>query len=189
MFVVLVGLLGVTSMFNNGMKARVLAQEIVLSQELANMWADWVRFRLNDSPKASGPYFLKSSDLSVGQNGDFFSGAATGNFGADPTPLPTVGKKVYSGFMWQIGTGDPTRNIPGTTPANSFKPQWVNMGAKDLTPTGGNLHDWDQGLVVPIIPGAMGAAPKGLTQVDLMIIRGGRPYHFTYVFSGIGMRY
>lgn len=179
MFVMLVGLLGVTSMFNSGMKSRVLAEEIVLSQELANMWADWVRFRLNDS-KPSG-YFLHSIDLVQGASGDFFQSTASGNFNADPNKLPTYQKKVYQGFLWQIG--------PGSSGPNNYKPQWVTLGALDLT-NPANLRNWDQRLDnANIIAASMGSAPANLTQVELIVTRAGRSYRFNYVFSGVGVRY
>jgi hypothetical protein len=56
--------------------------------------------------------------------------------------------------------------------------------------TNSNLHYWDQTLSgAPAVPSAMGNSPKGLTQVELTIERGGRPYKFNFVFSGVGVRY
>jgi len=38
MFILLVGILGVTSVFSSGMYARLVAQELIVTQDLANQW-------------------------------------------------------------------------------------------------------------------------------------------------------
>ena len=104
--------------------------------------------------------------------------------------MPTFQKKVYAGFLWEIGTGTPGLPDTATSAPNGYLPQWVQTGALDLTPGGGNLHPWNATFAGnAVVPPTMGGAPKGLTQVDLIVERNGRRYHFNYVFSGVGMRY
>ena len=52
------------------------------------------------------------------------------------------------------------------------------------------LVDWSQRKDgASIYPAAIGAAPTGLTEVELTIRRYGRPYVFNYTFSGVGTKY
>ncbi|MFH0939292.1 MAG: prepilin-type N-terminal cleavage/methylation domain-containing protein [Planctomycetota bacterium] len=78
MFVMLVGLLGIFAVFGSGLNSRLLAQEITVSQDLANMWADLVRFN-NFDP----------------------NNVATGDFYTD-TRLLTNGCNVYRGYTWLV---------------------------------------------------------------------------------------
>ena len=89
------------------MKAQVVAQELVVSQELATMWSDWVRFRLNDYGGTTTPNKLTSADLS-GASGDFYedkdlSGTAKFHIGGgDPSDPPTYHKSIYQGYWWRV---------------------------------------------------------------------------------------
>jgi Tfp pilus assembly protein PilV len=174
MFVMLIGLLGIFSVFGSGMHARLMAQELLTSQDLATMWSDWIRFRLNDSrPTGSGPAYLNSSNLGVGKKGNFYDGTGDFHLGAgNPNELPTVGKNVYKGYTWSI-----------TKCTSNYKPKFIG-------PDGVSVLDWDQrsdgGNAVP---SALGSAPDGLVEVELTIYRGARSYKFNYIFSGVGLKY
>ena len=115
MFVMLIGLLGIFSAFAAGMNARLMAQEMVMSQELATMWADWVRFRCRDSGGPGGLGIISTTDLASGilnQPEPHYSyhrpihvlvrEAASAGFVVDameePTFPPGVGAK--SAFAW-----------------------------------------------------------------------------------------
>lgn len=174
MFIMLVGLMGIVAVFGAGMNARLLAQELVVSQEIANMWADWVRFRLNETSVAPGT--LKLTDLTVGKSGQFLSDTHDPPFGFGPGNkgnLPTFQANVYSGYIWTI-----------TKVNSAYKPVWI----EDADPT--KTHPWDQRLDGgPAVPAALGAAPNNLTEVELTISRGARTYRFAYVFSGVGVKH
>ncbi len=170
MAILLIGLLGVVTMFSIGMHARLLAQELVVSQELANMWASWVRFRMDDT--GTGPSALKRVDLQVGKRGQFFND--TGDFHAAPgdfNNLPTFGCNTYRGFAWEI-----------TQVNAAYKPRY-------LSESSGSTLEWDKRI------DGNGAIPAGMTQplplsdVELTISRGVRVYRFNFVFSGIGLEY
>ena len=192
MFVVLMGLLGIIATFSVGMKARVMAQELLISQEVATMWADWVRFRLNDT-SAGTPNRLQSSDLKVGASGDFYLDKNLGSGsihigGGNKADLPTYQKPVYQGYTWEITA---IRDGSGNAGAiYSYNPQWIPANVTDLTNKGGKLMDWTQRKDGgPIFPPAIGAPPKGLTDIELTIRHNGRPYVFNYTFSGVGLKY
>ena len=174
MFIMLVGLLGVIAVFGAGTNARLLAQELVVSQELANMWADWIRFRLNESKATGGSLgILHLADLAKGKTGEFVSDSGDFTLGSGSlVDLPTFQANVYSGYIWTI------------TDANDYTPVWV----EDADPT--KTHPWDQRLDgSSVIPAALGAAPQALKQIELTISRGSRAYRFVYIFSGVGLKY
>jgi len=173
MFVMLIGLLGIFSAFAAGMSARLMAQEMVISQELATMWADWVRFRCRDSGGPGGLGVLATTDLSVGKSGNFYTGTGDFHFGAgDARELPTVNKNVFSGYVWRITKAN-KNFIPNYLAANG-----VDIVAWDKRSDGGS-----------VVPPTMGAAPPALTEIDLTIYRGARSYTYTYVYSGVGLKY
>jgi hypothetical protein len=174
MFVMLVGLLGIFSVFGSGMHARLMAQEIVTSQELATMWSDWVRFRLNDArTSGSGPAYMNSSELAAGCKGNFYTGIGDFHKGpGDPNELPTVGKNVYKGYTWAI-TQCRKNYVP-----EYMAPDGVSTLKWDLRSDGGSA-----------VPGALGAAPDSLVEVELTVFRGARSYKFNYIFSGVGLKY
>jgi hypothetical protein len=152
--------------------ARLVAQEMVVSQELASMWADWVRFRLNESAGGGGALgVLHLSDLAVGSQGDFFNDTGSFHFGGgDPRDLPTFNKNVYRGYLWRI------------TAARNFAPQYrLDNNA---------LINWDlrSDGATTALP-ARANAPANLVEVELTIVRGARSYRHNYVFSGVGLRY
>ena len=192
MFVVLMGLLGIIATFSVGMKARVMAQELLISQELATMWADWVRFRLNDV-SAGPPNRLQTTDLKVGASGDFYldknlGGGTLHIGGGNAADLPTFGKPIYQGYTWEITALTDGTGKAGA--ANSYNPQWIPSKVTDLTDKGGQLKDWTTRLDGgPIYPVSLGGPPQGLTNVQLRIWHNGRPYDFTYTFSGVGLKY
>ena len=193
MFVVLMGLLGIIATFSVGMKARVMSQELLISQELATMWADWTRFRLNDS-SASAPNRLQSSDLKVGAKGDFFldTNLGGGNFHVappgNPANLPTYNKRVYQGYTWEITALHDGHG--GAGGVGSYVPQWIPANVTDLTDAGGQLKDWNKRRDgSSIIPADLGAPPSGLTEVELTVRCNGRGYVFNYTFSGVGLKY
>lgn len=178
MFILLMGVLGIVSVFTAGMQLRLRAQEILISHELANMWADWIRFRVNDAKPAGGALgVLHRSDLSQGKKGDFYSTDVPGDFGfshPDPRNLPTKGMNVYQGYTWEITEAD-----------QSYKPQFVRESDGQLIP-------WDKrvdGATDLFTWGGGTAAIGTLTQVELTIRRGAHPYEFIYIFSGVGMKY
>ena len=171
MFILLIGLLGVVTMFSVGMNQRLQAQELVMSQELANMWASWIRFRLDDSTGGGG-FFLATGDLTAGKKGDFFQDAGDFHAGAGSLKnLPTLGANTCRGYTWEIT--DSRAFTPGWLPEDSTAPlDW------DKTRSGGSA-----------IPSGMGSGPKQLREVELSVFRGARRYKFRYIFSGIGMKY
>ena len=174
MFVLLVGLLGIFAVFGSGLNARLLAQEILVSQDLADMWADWVRFRLNDARAKGGALgVLNLVDLATGAQGDFYEDLGDFHFGGgDPRDLPTYHHNVYRGYLWAI-----------TQVNRNYTPQYL---ANNNT----ELHNWDQRVDgSTVIPSAMGSAPRGLVEVELTIYRGARTYRFNYIFSGVGLKY
>lgn len=180
MFILLMGVLGVVAVFSAGMHSRVRAQELIISQDLANMWADWVRFRLNDDATAgvlvSGGHQITLADLTVGKKGDFYAGTADAPFqvGATGAPgnLPTTGCGAYQGYTWAI------------TGASDYTPKWVPEA-------GGSDNDWTEKIDgSPIYNTAdFGAFPGNLKTVELSIFRGARKYIFRFVFSGVGLKY
>lgn len=174
MFIMLVGLLGIIAVFGAGTNARLLAQELVVSQELANMWADWMRFRLNESKAAGGSLgVLHLSDLAAGKKGDFNADSGDFHLGSGSlVDLPTFQSNVYSGYGWEI------------TDAKDYTPVW----AEEADPT--KTHPWDQRRDgSSVIPSTMGTGPQALKQVQLTISRGARLYRFNYIFSGVGLKY
>jgi len=173
MFVMLIGLLGIFSAFAAGMNARLMAQEMVMSQELATMWADWVRFRCRDSGGPGGLGIISTTDLASGKQGNFYAGTGDFHFGAgDPRELPTVGKNAFKGYTWRIEEAK-----------QNFVPEF-------LAPDGVTVLSWDKRSDGnSVIPPSMGNAPGALTQVKLVIYRGARSYPFHYVFSGVGLKY
>ncbi len=174
MFIMLVGLLGVVSIFSAGLHARLLAQELVVSHELANMWADWIRFRLNNTPSAGAPSnVLSLGAISSGNSGDFFQDTGTFHDSpGSPNNLPTYNRNVYQGYTWEI-----------TAVNANYKPKWIPEDGSTEKP-------WDVRLDGgSLIPGSMGSAPPGLSEVELTITRGARRYRFHYVFSGVGLKY
>jgi hypothetical protein len=192
MFVVLMGLLGIIATFSVGMKARVMSQELLISQELATMWADWVRFRLNDT-SATTPNRILSSDLKVGAAGDFFldKNLKSGNLHVSPgsiADLPTYNKLVYQGYWWEITALHDGHG--GAGGVGTYVPQWIPANVTDLTDAGGKLKDWDKRKDgASIIPVNLGAPPSGLTEVELTIHHYSRSYTFNYTFSGVGLKY
>lgn len=174
MFIMLVGLLGVIAVFGAGTNARLLAQELVVSQELANMWADWIRFRMNDSKAVGGSLgILHLTDLSKGKKGEFNNDSGDFHMAAgNIVNLPTYQSNVYSGYGWEI------------TDSKDYVPEWV----EEADPT--KTHPWDERRDgAAVIPAAMGAGPQALKQVQLTISRGARLYRFVYIFSGVGLKY
>jgi len=191
MFVVLMGLMGIIATFSVGMKAQVVAQELVVSQELATMWADWVRFRLSDNAGPSIPNSLKSTDLVVGASGNFYKDSGTFHIGAgNAADLPLYQKQLYQGYTWRIKR---LVNSDGTSGGvHSYVPQWIPQNCTNLldapsTPGPTTLNAWNQRLDGGAIFPAINV--QGLTQVELAIERGGREYLFNYTFSGVGLRY
>ena len=173
MFVMLIGLLGIFSAFAAGMNARLMAQEMVMSQELATMWADWVRFRCRDSGGPGGLGVIATTDLSVGKQGNFYTASGDFHFGAgDPRELPTANKNAFSGYRWMI-----------TRSNRNFTPVYLAANGTDVV-------TWDKRSDNnSVLPGSMGDAPPSLTEVELTIYRGARSYKYTYVFSGVGLKY
>ncbi len=172
MFILLVGVLGIVTIFGFGMQVRLHAQELVISQDLANMWANWIRVRLNDS-RPSGAYILNRADLQVGKKGDFYNDS--GDFhagGGNTADLPTYQCNSYRGYQWEI-----------SAITDGYKPRWL---PEDVTKA---PVEWDRTLDgSPTIPTAMGGI-SGLTELELSILRGVRRYRFNYVFSGVGVRH
>jgi hypothetical protein len=170
MFVLLMGIMGIFAVFNMGVHARLQAQELVISQELANQWADWIRFRLNDTGGGGGVGALTRGSLTVGAKGDFYEDTGNFTFGpGDPRNLPTYHRNVYRGYLWEI------------TAASEYRPLWVNAE--------GGMVDWDRrGDGGSVVPAGMNPT-QPLTNVELKITRGARRYPFNYVFSGVGLRY
>ncbi|MCZ7647648.1 MAG: prepilin-type N-terminal cleavage/methylation domain-containing protein [Planctomycetota bacterium] len=182
MFILLMGVLGVVAVFTSGMHTRMRAQEILMSQDLANQWADWVRFRLN--PDAAGGSALSASglkltlaDLSAGKKGDFNTGLSDAPFQVGAATalgnLPTVGASTTQGYSWVIAD------------VADYAPLWVpEDGSDDKT--------WAQRLDGNALWSSAdlgGATPLPLKRVDLTILRGARRYKFSYVFSGVGLNY
>lgn len=172
-FILLVGVMGIASVFSAGMRARMVAQELITSQELANMWADWIRFRLNSEGLASGSE-LTLADLVNGASGDFY--ADTGDLHLTPAGtamnLPTHNRNAYDGFTWEISEVN-----------DEYKPQWVPENGADPLP-------WDQRLDgSTVFNGGWATTPAHMVEVTLHIYRGARRYEFTYIFSGVGMKY
>jgi type II secretory pathway pseudopilin PulG len=174
MFVLLMGLLGIFSVFGSGVYARLQAQELIITQDLANQWAEWVRFRLNEArPQGGAQGILHRINLNEGASGDFYQDTGTLNFSppGDPRNLPTFQRSIYRGYRWEITKVD-----------NDYRPKW--------SVTGGAPIDWDKrGDNAPVVPPAMGSGPRPLTEVELKIDRGARRYPFTFVFSGVGLKY
>lgn len=173
MFILLMGLVGVVSVFQAGMQARLMAQEMIVSQELATLWSEWVRFRV-----AGGAFGSALSPGALGNaTGDFFTGsssiAGAGNFN-----LPTAGCSAYRGYTWSStcdsGVYGNLTWLPddldpgGTTPVTPIS---VNK-----TANGGST-----------IPFAYAAG--ALHQVELSIMRGGHCYKYSCMFSGVPVRY
>ena len=169
-FILLVGVMGIASVFSAGMRARMKAQELITSQELANMWADWIRFRLNAEGLATSSV-LSLGDLSVGAGGDFYdnTGSLSLSTPDDPMNLPTHKRNAYEGYTWEIAD------------VQQVKPHWIPEDGTDPVP-------WDQRLDGVALY-AFGTAPAPMTEVLLYVSRGGRRYQFTYLFSGVGMKY
>ncbi len=172
MFILLVGVLGIVSVFGFGMQVRLHAQELVISQDLANMWADWIRVRINES-KASGGYVLHRSDLAAGKRGDFYNDSGDFHSGSGNTAnLPTYQCNAYRGFQWEI-----------TAVKHDYKPRWIPDDATQAP------VEWDKTLGgSSAIPPAMGSI-SDLTNVELSIVRGARRYKFNYIFSGVGIKH
>lgn len=177
MFILLIGLLGVVSVFSVGMNSRLKAQELLISSDLATMWSDWVRSRLNESKGSGGAQgILHLADLDKDLSGDFYADAGDLHFAppGDPRNLPTFQVNVYAGYKWKVEAAGGTSN---------YRPQWM---AED----GSGARDWskrsDGGAA---LPGAMGAMPKDMLEVKLTIYRGTRIYDFFYLFSGVGLKY
>ena len=104
MFILLVGLLGIAAVFNAGISARLQAQEMVVSSELAEMWRDWARARLTGG-----------ASFAIGENGDFYRGDGNAN------ALPTVGCNVYRGYFWRVAS------------VSNYTAQWLAFdGGKDV---------------------------------------------------------
>jgi len=177
MFILLIGLLGVVSVFSVGMNSRLKAQELLISSDLATMWSDWVRSRLNESKGAGGPQgILHLGDLTKDLSGDFYNDVGDLHFAppGDPRNLPTYQVNVYSGYKWK------TDAAAGTA---SYKPQYVSED-------GSGVHDWSQRTDGgSALPGGMGAMPRNLVEVKFTIYRGTRTYDFFYLFSGVGLKY
>ena len=174
MFILLVGMLGVVSIFSVGMQSRLMAQELIVSQELANMWAEWVRFRINEQPSAGAPQNrIGLADLQAGKRGDFYRDQ--GDFHSmpgSPENPPTFNCGVYQGYTWEITAADP-----------NYVPQW-------LTDDGSRAVDWDKRLDGgSAIPAALGTAPRRPVEIELTVVRGSRCYRFKYIFSGVGLKY
>ena len=177
MFIMLVGLLGVVSVFSAGLHARLLAQELMISHELANMWADWIRFRLNSTPSAGAPSnTMALGGLTDGASGDFYQD--TGSFNDPPGSTNNIPTKplagqsnVYQGYTWEVKVNA------------AYKPRWIPED-------GTGERDWNVRLDGgTVIPAALGGAPPPLSEVELMITRGARRYKFHYIFSGVGLKY
>jgi len=171
-FIFLIGVMGVLMTFTAGMRARMISQELIVSQELAQMWAEWMRYRINEHPSAGAPAgTLTRAMLVVGANGDFYKN--TGNFylgvASSPNNPPTYKKNVYDGYTWTISK----------VKAN-YKPEW-------------QASDGSRGTWETAIGGgssiAVGAPPADLTEVELAVARGARQYRFTFLFSGVGLKY
>ena len=178
MFIVLVGLLGIFSVFGVGVHARLVAQELVISQELAGMWADWIRFRLNDHSAAPAGVqanlgLLETRDLQAGKAGQFYEDRGDFHFAPGSTGnLPTCGRSAYRGYRWEIAEA-----------VHGYKPEWSAENGARAVP-------WDQRLDGGVaLPPALGEAPGDMVEVKLVIARGARRYSFYYVFSGVGIKY
>jgi type II secretory pathway pseudopilin PulG len=173
-FILLVGLLGVISVFSVGMQSRLKAQELALSQDLSNQWYEWVRFRMNDTQPSGGARgILHRSDIVPNLGGDFFAGTGDLCFtpADDPRNMATVGVDAYRGYKWML-----------TSVNAGFKPEWLAENGSGTRPWTTRL---DGGSLLP----AGLQAPGDLLQVQMEIVRGVRTYPFTFVFSGVGVRY
>ncbi len=172
MFVLLVGLLGVVSMFSFGVQMRLQAQEMIAAQDLANMWSDWIRSRINDT-KPGGGAVLHRADLQEGKQGDFYLG--TGDFctgGGSINDLPTYQCSSYRGYKWEI-----------TKVNHNYKPRWMP------TDTAQAPIAWDTRLDSSgLFPAGMTGAGT-LTELEMSIFRGARRYKFRFIFSGVGLRH
>jgi len=171
-FILLVGVLGVISVFSVGMQSRLKAQELAVSQDLSNQWYEWVRFRMNDSQAPGGVHgTLHRTDIVPNLGGDFFAGTGDLCFApGDVRNMATVGVDAYRGYKWLV-----------TNTNASFKPEWF---AED----GSGVRPWTTRLDGGgLLPAGM-SNPDDLLQVQLQIIRGVRTYPFTFVFSGVGVR-
>ena len=171
-FIFLIGVLGVLLTFSAGMRARMVSQELIVSQELAQMWSEWMRYRINERPSAGAPKgTMKRAALALGSKGDFYENTGDFYLGAADAPNnpPTYHKNIYNGYTWTISR----------VKAN-YKPEWQ---ASD-----GSRGTWDTsiggGKAV-----AVGDPPADLTEVELSIARGARQYRFTFLFSGVGLKY
>jgi len=173
-FVFLVGVMGVLMTFTAGMRARMVAQELIVSQDLAQKWYEWVRFRMNEHPGAGAPVgTLTRGDLTAGKGGDFYENS--GDLCLSPANhannMPTYQCSVYRGYRWSITAVD-----------SAYQPQWE---ASD-----GTMRSWTQTAGgTSVVPGAVGAAPDNLTRVELSISRGTRQYRYHFIFSGVGRKY
>jgi type II secretory pathway pseudopilin PulG len=177
MIVLLMGLLGIFAVFGSGVHARLQAQELIISQDLASQWAEWIRFRLNDcetTPEDGARGILRRDRLQKHDAGDFYEDTGDHHFlpPGDVRNLPTFKCSIYRGYRWEI------MNVN-----HNYKPQWRY---------GLELRDWDvRGDRAPVVPPSMELDPmkKGLFEVELAISRGARRYPFTFAFSGVGLKY
>lgn len=173
-FVFLIGVMGVLFTFTAGMRARLVAQELVISQDLAQKWYEWVRFRMNEHAGPGAPTgALARTDLSVGKTGSFYenSGDLYHSPADGPNNPPTYNQTAYRGYRWIITAAD-----------HGYKPMWED---KD-----GATHPWDQSKSGnSVVPSGVGAPPSPISLVELTIERGTRRYRFQFVFSGVGRKY
>ncbi len=168
MFIMVVGVLGVTSVFSVGMHVRMRAQELVITQDLANTWAEWVRYRLS-AEGLNEPLTL--AGLS-GATGDFYedpggSLATTQSVGN----LPTAGLNSYQGYVWTVEK------------VEDYVPEFADE-------VDGTTHPWNKRIDGnDIFPGSFTTPLGNLKRVHLSITRGVRIYNFYYTFSGVGLKY
>ena len=171
-FVFLIGVMGILMTFTAGMRARMIAQELIVSQDLAQMWAEWMRYRINEKPSAGAPNgTMTRASLAAGAKGDFYENSGSFYLPPQNSPNnpPTYHKSAYRGYGWSILKVN-----------SNYKPQWQaengTLGTWELSAGGGGS--------VPV-----GAPPGDLTEVELQIVRGAREYRFTFLFSGVGFKH
>ena len=166
MFIMLVGIVFVVGAFIPGLLNRTQAKNLIVSQELASMWSDGVRFRIGHG--------LTINDLK-NSNGNFYTGETSLPGAFDR--LPTFRRNCYIGHMWKVERVD------------DYTPQWID--STTLNPDGtpkpiaNRLHNWDAGLKAPITDAPL----SPLHEVHLVIWCGGNSFKFTYVFSGVTLKY
>jgi Tfp pilus assembly protein PilV len=160
MFILLVGLLSVITVFGDCVQKQIYAQDTIIAQQLATMWVDWVRFSSNNM----------SSGVLPAESGNFYTDV--GPQGGNNMKLPTYNCIAYRGFTW---TANGPRGI--TNPI-----QWLYEPDVNGVSLPGTSYAWYQ-CVNTQSSGFF--TQKDLQEVDLTITHGARSFNFTYYFSGV----